>query len=78
VGERLEGYLNEAQKGMGYYLEEDDESITLFKFSMGEMTEEGEKVSGGTYNPVPIAIVSKSADPNKERLIRKLLLSVQR
>jgi len=78
VGKRLEGYLNEAQKGQGYYLEEDEQSITLFKFSMGEMNEEGEKVSGGAYNPVPIAIVAKRADPDKERLIRRLILSTQR
>ena len=78
MGTRLEGYLNELQKGQGYYLEEDEETITLFKFSMGEMNEEGEKVSGGAYNPVPIAIVSKRADRDKERLIRRLILSVQR
>ena len=78
MGKRLEGYLSESQKGQGYYLEEDEQSITLFKFSMGEMNEEGEKVSGGAYNPVPIAIVSKRADPDKERLIRRLILSAQR
>jgi len=78
VGKRLEGYLNESQKAQGYYLEEDEQSITLFKFSMGEMSEDGEKVSGGAYNPVPIAIVPKRADADKERLIRRLILSVQR
>jgi hypothetical protein len=78
VGTRLEGYLNDAQRAQGYYLEEDEQSITLFKFSMGEMSEEGEKISGGAYNPVPIAIVPKRADPDRERLIRRLLLSIQR
>jgi hypothetical protein len=78
VGKRLEGYLNESQKAQGYYLEEDEQSITLFKFSMGEMNEAGEKVSGDAYNPVPIAIVPKRADADKERLIRRLILSAQR
>jgi|TARA_Y100000310_G_scaffold345155_1_gene462229 hypothetical protein len=78
VGERLKGYLNEFQKGQGYYLEEDEQSITLFKFSMGEQSEDGEKVTGGAYNPVPIAIVSKDADSDKDRLIKKLLLSATR
>ncbi len=78
MGERLKGYLNEFQKGQGYYLEEDEQSITLFKFSMGEQSEDGEKVTGGAYNPVPIAIVSKDADSDKDRLIKKLLLSATR
>lgn len=45
---------------------------------MGEMSEDGEKVSGGAYNPVPIAIVARRADSDKARLIRRLMLSVQK
>ena len=78
MGERLKGYLTEFQKNQGYYLEEADQSIALYKFTMGETNDEGEKVTGGAYNPVPIAIVSKDADPDKERLIKKLIMSVQR
>ncbi len=78
MGERLKGYLNEFQKNQGYYLEEDEKSIALYKFSMGEQNEDGEKVTGGAYNPVPIAIVSKDADPDKDRLIKKLIMSAQR
>ncbi len=78
MGERLKGYLNEFQKGQGYYLEENEESISLFKFTMGEMNDDDEVVAGGVYNPVAIAIVQKSADKNKERLIKKLIASAVR
>ena len=78
MGMRLEGYLSQFQKDMGYYLEEDEKSITLFKYSMGEVDEKTGKQSNTTYNPVPIAIVPKSAGPNKDQLIRKLLMMAQK
>ena len=78
MGERLKGYLNDFQRNQGYYLEEDENTISLMRFSMGEMSEDGEKVTGGEYNPVAIAIVSKDADSNKDRLIKKLIVSIQR
>lgn len=78
MGTRLKGYLNEFQKGQGYYLEEDEQSITLLKFTMGEQNDDGEKVGSGAYNPVKIAMVSKDADPDKDRLIKKLIMSAQR
>lgn len=78
MGERLKGYLTPFQENQGYYLEEDEHSIALYRFSMGEMDEDGNKISGGEYNPVPIARVDKSADANRERLIKRLVASVQR
>ncbi|MBI3953734.1 MAG: hypothetical protein HY330_04405 [Chloroflexi bacterium] len=77
MGQRLEGYLNQFQKDMGYYLEEDEKSITLFKYTMGEQDESGKKTSNSTYNPVPIAIVPKGTTP-KDQLIRKLLMMSQK
>ena len=77
MGQRLKGYLSPFQEGQGYYLEEDEQSVTLFKYTMGEMDESGKKLSNSTYNPVPIAIVPKGSTP-KEELIRKLLLMAQR
>ena len=77
MGQRLEGYLNQFQKDMGYYLEEDERSITLFKYTMGEMDESGKKMTSTPYNPVPIAIVPKGSAP-KEQLIRKLIMMSQK
>ena len=78
MGERIEGYLSELQRNQGYYLEEDETTVALMRFSMGAQDEDGEKVSGGEYNPVVIARVSKDADRKRERLIKKLINSTQR
>ncbi len=76
MGQRLEGFLTQFQKDMGYYLEDDEGSVTLFKYTMGEMDESGKKLTNSVYNPVPIAIVPKGSTP-KEQLIRKLHMMAQ-
>jgi hypothetical protein len=78
MGQRLKGYLTPFQEDMGYYLEEDEKSITLFKYTMGEQDETGKKTAQSTYNPVPIAIVPKPAGANKDQLIRKLIMMAQK
>lgn len=78
MAQRLKGYLTQFMEEQGYYLEEDERSITLFKYTMGEMDDSGKKSSNSTYNPVPIAIVPKSAGGSTDVLVKKLVMMAKK